>query len=301
MPTISGPSNHLARIKDARVLIRGAGDLASGVALRLFRCGFPVVMTELERPLAVRRAVSFAQAIYDGVCRVEGVEARRCGASEVEDVLAAGAIPVVVEPSAAEIALVDAVVVVDAIMAKRNTGTRLDAAPLVIALGPGFDAGIDCHAVIETNRGHALGRVIWRGSAEPNTGAPGEIGGAKRTARVLRAPADGYVQPGAAIGDRLAKGDILAVVGEAGQPGIPLVAPFAGVLRGLIHPSVRVTRGLKIGDLDARAQRENCFTVSDKALAIAGGVLEAILVWRTGAAKLIDDNYESKRKSEHHS
>lgn len=263
-----------------RVLIRGAGDLASGVALRLARCGFPVVMSELERPLAVRRAVSFAQAVFDGACRVEEISALRCDAGEVDGILATGVVPVLVEPSAEALAAVRADVVVDAIMAKRNLGTTRALAPLVIALGPGFRAGEDCHAVIETNRGHRLGRVLWQGSAEPNTGVPGEIGGATHADRVLRAPSDGYVQPGVAIGDHVAEGDVIAVVGEPRQPGAPLIAPFAGVLRGLIHPSVRVPRGLKIGDLDARAQREACFTVSDKALSIAGGVLEAILVWR---------------------
>ena len=162
-------------IESTRVVIKGAGDLATGVALRLHRCGFAVIMTELARPLAVRRTVSFAQAVFDGATQVEGAIARACAPQEAEVVLATGAIPILVTPTTAELAALRPAVLVDAIMAKRNTGTTLDDAPLVVALGPGFTVGTDCHAVIETNRGHNLGRVIWRGSAEPDTGVEGAI------------------------------------------------------------------------------------------------------------------------------
>ena len=264
------------------VLIRGAGDLASGVAWRLWRCGFPVVMTEIERPLVVRRTVSFAEAVFTGQATVEGVTAQRAAdVAEARWLLAEGVIPVLIDPAVACRAELQPAVLLDAIMAKINignhpggTGTAIDDAPLVIALGPGFVAGHDCHAVIETNRGHDLGRVIWQGGAEPDTKTPGEVGGYKG-ARVLRAPAGGHVHAHAAIGDTVQEGAVIAHI-----DGAPVVAPFSGVLRGIVHPSVAVHIGMKIGDLDARAERRYCFTISEKSLAIAGGVLEAILTVR---------------------
>lgn len=259
-------------ISNSLILIRGAGDLASGVAWRLQRCGFPVVMTEIERPLVVRRTVSFAEAVFTGQTTVDGVLARHAAdVAEARSLLAEGVIPVLIDPAAACRAELQPAVLVDAIMAKINTGTGMGDAPLVLALGPGFAAGRDCHAVIETNRGHDLGRVIWRGPAEPDTKTPGEIGG-YRGARVLRAPADGYVHAHAAIGDTVQEGQVIAHI-----DGAPIVAPFSGVLRGIVHPSVTVYTGMKIGDLDAREERRYCFTISEKSLAIAGGVLEAIL------------------------
>ena len=272
---------------DARVFIKGAGDLASGVALRLHRCGFPVIMSELAHPLAVRRTVAFAQAVFDGECEVEEVHARRCAVSDVDAALADGLIPVLVEPQQAEIACLLPTVLVDAIMAKINTGTQISHAPLVVALGPGFSTGADCHAVIETNRGHTLGRVIWHGQAEANTGEPGDLPGAdRRLSRVLRAPSSGWIEPRRTIGDFAQEGETIATVhsGKTSQPTEDrIIAPFSGVLRGLIHPSVLVSAGMKIGDLDPRADPSACFTVSDKSLAIGGGVLEAILSWLTKA------------------
>jgi xanthine dehydrogenase accessory factor len=259
----------------AVVAIRGAGDLASGVAWRLHRCGFPVVMAELERPLVVRRPVSFAEAIFEVQATVDGITAQRAvNLDQARQLLDAGVIPVLIDPEAALCARLGPEVLVDGIMAKANTGTRIGDAPLVVALGPGFAAGIDCHAVVETNRGHDLGRVIWHGPAEPDTKLPGEVGG-YRGARVLRAPADGLVLPAVAIGDTVQEGQVVALVGA-----VPLVAPFTGVLRGIVHPTVPVHSGMKIGDLDARGERRYCFSISDKSLAIAGGVLEAILTWR---------------------
>ena len=265
------------------VLIKGAGDLATGIALRLWSAGFPVVMTEVAAPLAVRRTVAFAQAVYDGAWQVEGVVAQRATVAEVRPLWAARTIPVLVDPAATCRVQLQPAVIVDAIMAKQNTGTQRSDAPLVVALGPGFTAGDDCHAVIETQRGHYLGRVIWQGAAIPNTGTPGELPGVGvKLSRVLRAPVAGHVQPRFAIGECVPEGAIVATIAAEGQAVAEIRAPFAGVLRGLIHPAVHVPAGLKIGDLDPRAQRDFCFTVSEKALAIGGGVMEAILRWATG-------------------
>lgn len=262
------------------VVIRGAGDLASGVALRLHRAGFPVILTEIEHPLAVRRTVAFAQAVFDGVCCVEEVTGRRCKIANAAAVVADGEVAVIIDPAGETLRRLQPPVVVDAIMAKRNTGTRRADAPFVVALGPGFTAGVDCHAVIETERGHNLGRVIWQGSAAPDTGEPGELPGVgRRASRVLRAPAAGHVIGRCAIGDRVAAGVELAIIEDVAGEGHSIVAPFDGVLRGLIHPHVLVHPGMKIGDLDPRADVAACFTVSDKSLAIGGGALEAILMW----------------------
>lgn len=253
------------------VVVRGGGDLGSGAIFRLKRAGFPVVVLELETPLLVRRAVSFGDAATSGTRVVEGMTARQVELSQVDETIEAGEIPVLIDSDGAALAALKPVVVVDARMEKRNLGTTMDDAPLVVALGPGFTAGVDCHAVIETNRGHALGRVIYDGAAEPDTGEPGSVN--ERThSRVLRAPTDGYVEPHAEIGDTIATGQVIARVG-----GEAVTAAFAGVLRGLVHERVHVMAGLKIGDLDPRAQREHCFTISDKALAVGGGVVEAVL------------------------
>jgi xanthine dehydrogenase accessory factor len=263
------------------VVIKGAGDLATGVGWRLRRCGFPVVMAEQPLPLTVRRTVAFAQAVYDGEHTVEGITARHCLPADVPDVLLAGEVPVLVDPEAASLAELTPTVLVDAIVAKSNTGTHIDDAPLVIGLGPGFSAGNDCHAVIETHRGHSLGRVIWQGRALPDTGTPGPLPGIGVDAtRVLRAPVAGRLRPQYAIGDRVESGATIAVITSAEGEEAPIVAPFAGVLRGLIHERAPIRAGLKIGDLDPRARPEHAWTLSDKSLAIGGGVLEAILSWQ---------------------
>jgi xanthine dehydrogenase accessory factor len=260
---------------DTLVIIKGAGDLASGVAYRLHRSGFPIVMTELATPTMVRRAVSFGQAIYDGQTTIEGVTAHR--AKDPHEALALArqgeVIPVLVDPGAQTVDILKPAVLVDGIMAKRNTGTRITDAPLVIALGPGFTAGVDCHAAIETNRGHWLARVLYQGSPQPDTKTPGKVKGYTR-GRVIRAPADGHLRPVARVGQRLRKGDLVGYVN-----GHEVRAMFDGVLRGLIHPSVAITKGLKVGDLDPRDVDQHCFTISEKSLAIGGGVLEAILTW----------------------
>jgi xanthine dehydrogenase accessory factor len=277
-----------ARFNDILVVVKGGGDLASGAAYRLKRSGFALIMTELRAPLLVRRTVCYGAAVYDGDVTVDGLVARRVDScAEAQALAASEMIPVLADPQASIVTELRPKVVVDAIMAKVNTGTTIDDAPLVVALGPGFTAGEDCHAVIETNRGHWLGRVIYpgcgpavNGQAQPDTRTPGVIE-SRSTDRVLRAPAAGQVAPHARIGDRLAAGQLIATIN-----GHEIRAAFSGVLRGLVHSDVQVTPGLKIGDLDPRGEVSHCFTISDKSLAIGGGVLEAIL-----ASDLMRESY----------
>ncbi len=254
------------------VLVKGAGDLATGVAHRLYRSGFRVLMTELAQPTVVRRTVSFAEAIYDGRQEVEGVVCRLAsGLEEAGAVLERGEIPALIDP-AAEIALqLRPQVVVDAIMAKRNCGTRITDAPVVIGLGPGFTAGSDVHAVVETNRGHDLGRVILQGAAEPDTGIPAPISGLAAE-RVIRSPEDGVFTPVLEIGAQVQAGELVGFV-----DGCPVPALITGVLRGLIRGGAHLYRGQKMGDVDPRCRVEYCYTISDKARAVGGGVLEAVL------------------------
>ena len=264
----------MSLFENVPVLIKGAGDLASGVAARLWRCGFPAAMTELDKPLVVRRTVSFAEAVYEGQVRVEDLVGRRASsASQVDHLWREKIIPVIVDPDASILTDLRPQVVVDAILAKRNLGTRIDEAPLVIGLGPGFRAGLDVYAVIETNRGHSLGRVIWQGSAQPDTGVPGEVGGVRQE-RVIHAPCEGIFMGGVPIGSRVQKGERVGMVGESS-----VHSPLTGVLRGLVHDGLIVQPGMKIGDVDPRGIVEYCWTISEKALAIGGGVLEAILVY----------------------
>lgn len=258
---------------DLLVIIRGGGDLATGVAYRLHKAGFPIIVLELARPLVVRRRVALATAVLEGSIRIEDIQGQL--APNYEEAVAlsrTGVIPVLVEPRFPE-NLSEKTILIDARMAKRNIDTRIDQAPLVIALGPGFTAGQDCHAVIETMRSHRLGRVIWGGSALPNTGTPGIVSG-KGAERVLRAPVAGLVHWQKAIGDLVAEGEVIGTVA-----GEPVRVPFNGVLRGLIAGGTPVNAGYKIGDVDARGDVSSCFTISDKALAIGGGVLEAVLSW----------------------
>ena len=257
------------------VLIKGAGDLATGVAVRLHRVGFRLVMTDIAQPTAVRRTVAFCQCIYDGTTRVEGITARHVAApAEVEACWERGEVPVLVDPEAEIRHKFHFDAEVDAILAKYNVNTRLDDAPIVVALGPGFTAGVDCHAVVETKRGHYLGRVITEGSAIPNTGVPGDVGGYSKE-RIIRACRDGIFEPVAAIGDTVAKGDIVARV-----DGEPVYSQMPGIVRGMLPAGLKVKRGMKSGDIDARCELDHCFTVSDKARAIGGGVLEALLMLR---------------------
>ncbi|MDO4493492.1 MAG: selenium-dependent molybdenum cofactor biosynthesis protein YqeB [Clostridia bacterium] len=253
------------------IVVKGAGDIASGIALRLHHAGFPVLMTDIERPLCVRRTVSFCEAVRLGCCTVEDTEAVRISVpEEASAVIAVGKIPVLVDEQAECIGILKPDAVIDAILAKRNLGTKITDAPVVIGVGPGFCAGKDCHAVIETKRGHTLGRVIRSGEPIPNTGVPGNIGGFT-TERVLRAPANGVFRGVCKISDVVRKGETVAYVND-----IPVPATIDGVLRGLLADGIEVTEGLKIGDIDPRAAVENCFTCSDKALSVAGGALEAV-------------------------
>ena len=254
------------------ILIKGAGDLATGIGWRLRRAGFNVVMTEIEQPLTVRLTVSYSQAVYCGRVEIEGITGVLVHSmAEAKAALAQGKIAVIVDPKADIAAEYKPDVMVDAIMAKRNTGTSRGDAPLVIAVGPGFCAGRDCDFVIETKRGHFLGRVIEEGEAIPNTGVPGNIGG-YTTERIIRAVKDGIFHPAVQIGDSVKKGDIVAYVDDA-----PVHALLDGIVRGMLHGGIAVGKDMKCGDIDPRAQKEHCFTISDKSRAIGGGALEAVM------------------------
>jgi xanthine dehydrogenase accessory factor len=263
------------RLDQVAVLIRGAGEMASGVAHRLHQSHFKVCMLEISRPIAVRREVSFCEAVYDGEKEIEGVRSKLIsGPKEIRPLWEEGNIPILVDPDGRKTRqFLKPDVLIDAILAKKNLGTHIHNAPLVIGLGPGFNAGKDVHIVIETNRGHDLGRMILKGTAEPDTGIPGNIGG-YTIERVLRTLKKGIFRPQKSIGDRITKGSVVAVVDD-----FPVIARINGVVRGLVREGVEVKKGMKVGDIDPRGKREFCFTVSDKARSIGGGVLEAILYW----------------------
>ena len=254
------------------VVIRGGGDLATGTALRLYRAGMEVVVCETAVPTSIRRTVCFSEAVRLGETEVEGVTARLAALPDLPALLGRGIVPVLADPEGACIPALAPDAVVDAIIAKRNLGTRMDMAPVVVAAGPGFTAGLDCHAVVETMRGHYLGRVIYDGAALPNTDVPGLIGGYAGE-RVLRAPADGVFRGVKRIGDHVRAGEAAGYV-----DGAPMVCTIDGVLRGLLADGVPVRRGMKSGDVDPRCAPEHCLCASDKALAVGGGVLEAILL-----------------------
>ena len=261
------------------VVIRGAGDIATGVALRLHRAGMRVVMCDLPTPTSIRRTVCFSEAILLGETRVEGVRGVLCpDAATARAVARAGDVAVLVDPEASCVAELAPDALVDAILAKRNLGTRRGMAPVVVGVGPGFTAPVDCDAAIETMRGHYLGRVYYEGSPLPNTAVPGLIGGYAGE-RVMRAPADGVFEPCVEIGATVRAGDLCARVA-----GEPMRATIDGVVRGLLQAGVRVTAGMKSGDVDPRCHPEYIETSSDKALAVGGGVLEAILALSGGAA-----------------
>ncbi|NJE81176.1 EF2563 family selenium-dependent molybdenum hydroxylase system protein [Olsenella sp. SW781] len=254
------------------VVIRGAGDIASGIALRLFRAGMRVVMCDLATPTSIRRTVCFSEAIRLGETRVEGVRGVLCAdAPSARAAAAEGNVAVLVDPDAACVRELAPDALVDAILAKRNLGTTRDMAPVVVGVGPGFTAREDCDAAVETMRGHYLGRVYYEGSPIPNTAVPGLIGGYAGE-RVMRAPADGVFEPCVAIGAQVAAGDVCATVA-----GEPMRATIDGVVRGLLQAGVPVHKGMKCGDVDPRCHPEYIESASDKALAVGGGVLEAIL------------------------
>jgi len=256
------------------VIIRGGGDLATGVAVRLSRAGFSVMILEVDHPTVIRLPVSFARAVYEGKAIVEEIEAVLIPSwGKAKDTIKQGKIPVLIDPEGSCIKKLSPNILVDAILAKRNLGTKIDQAPLVIGLGPGFTAGKDVDVVIETMRGHNLGGVYYHGKATPDTGVPGEAGG-ESIRRLLRAPAEGKITPLHSIGDIVKAGEVIAEVEK-----VPLRAEISGILRGLIYPQNWVTRGMKVGDIDPRGIREYCFTVSDKARSIGGAVLEAICAY----------------------
>ena len=274
-----------------RILFKGAGDFASGGIRRLHLAGCDVVCTELPKPLNVRRKVSFAEAVWEGETEVEGVRARRCGLDGIDAALEQGVVPVVVDPDLEILGRRDFDVFVDATMAKKNRGTRIDMAPVVVALGPGFSAGVDCHAVVETLAGHDMGRVIYDGAAAPDTGVPGpaelylfrqgtgdvpdlKAAGSRGfdwNVAVLRAPREGTFTGRCSIGDIVEQDQ---VVGEVG--GEAIRAGLRGVLRGLMHDGVDVIEGLKLGDVDPACEPSRAFTINAKANAIGGGIMEAV-------------------------
>jgi xanthine dehydrogenase accessory factor len=261
------------------ILIRGGGDLASGVALRLHRVGYKVAILELEKPLAVRRTVAFSEAVYEGVQTVEGVTARLVSADQLQDTMDAGEIPILVDANANMLrnqflTSPRSTFVIDARLLKIVPEPLAEAVAFHIGLGPGFSAGENCHAVIETRRGHTLGRVYWSGSAQADSGQPE---GDPR--RVLRAPHDGVLTAHAKIGDHLEEGQLVAEIqSKIGNLKSKITSPFKGVLRGLIRPGLDVTKAMKIGDIDPRDDESVCHLVSDKALAVGGGVLEAVTI-----------------------
>jgi xanthine dehydrogenase accessory factor len=254
------------------ILIRGGGDLASGVGVRLNRCGFAVAVLEIPQPLAVRRLVAFAEAVYAGEIDVEGVRGRKAeDLGAARRILGEGDVPILVDPGAGTRHQLNPDAIVDGRMLKQNVGSQMVTAPLIVGLGPGFEVGVNCHAVVETNRGHRMGRVFWEGRAQRDTGVPEPVAG-YAVERVLRAPASGLIISRVALGTVVAQGEVIAEVG-----GVPLEAAFEGALRGLMHDGLSVEEGEKIGDLDPRGVVEYCYQVSDKALAVGGGVLEALL------------------------
>ena len=261
-----------AGLLDVCVLIRGGGEMASGVAHRLHQCRMNVLITEITAPTAVRRTVAYAEAIYRGCHTIENVKSVRASTvREAHELWDEGMIPIFIDPSAAIRHEVNPGVIVDAIMAKRGSSTTILDAPLVIGIGPGFIAGENVHAIVESNRGYRLGRVIWHGTAEPDTGVPAPVAGYTET-RVLRAPRSGLFKGVRDIGDVVQQGEIVANV-----ESIPICAEISGIVRGMLHDGVQVEAGVKVGDVDPRGEREYCDAISDKARAIGGGVVEAIL------------------------
>lgn len=271
----------MTKLSHILVAVKGAGDLATGVIHRLARAGFAVMATELPHPTVVRRTVAFAEAVALGQMTVEGVTAQ-CATSieEIQAALAYGYVPIVIDPEGTILKQMHPHVLVEATISKYNSGVTMYDASIVIALGPGYEARKDVHAVVETNRGHNLGRIYLQGSAEPNTGVPGAIGG-YTVERLLCAPCDGILYGVRQIGDRVQAGETIALVKPDMAPladdMAAVTTAISGILRGLVRDGLPVSTGMKVGDVDPRAIREHCFTISDKSRAIGGGVLEAIL------------------------
>lgn len=266
----------MEKMKDL-VIVRGGGDIATGTIYKLVKCGFSVLVLEIPAPSAIRRNVAFSEAVYGGTQQVEDVTCYLAkDLDEAKRLLSEGKLTMLVDPKGMAIEALKPLVVVDGILAKKNLGTNKQMAPITVALGPGFVAGEDVDAVIETMRGHSLGRVLYEGQAIANTGVPGVIAGYSKE-RVIHSPAAGILRNVKQITELVKQGDIIAIV-EAGSESVPVEATINGLLRGLIRDGYPVTKGFKIADIDPREQEyENCFTISDKARCIAGGVLEAIM------------------------
>ena len=264
-------------MQNLRIVVRGGGDLATGVIHRLWRAGFTPLVLECARPAAIRRQVALCEAVYAGRATVEGMTGVLIHSlSEAVAVWQAGQVPVLVDESASCVKILQPDIVVDAIIAKKNLGTTMDMAPLTIALGPGFEAGTDVHAVVETKRGHNLGRVITKGCAAPNSGIPGIIAGYGKE-RVLHAPVAGVLHIVKDIGNCVEKGQIIAEIETSDRAVVAVEASLTGIIRGMIREGCPVTKGFKIADIDPRQEElANCFTISDKARCIAGSVLELV-------------------------
>lgn len=256
------------------VVIRGGGDIASGIIQKLYRVGFRVLVLETAKPTSIRRTVCFSEAIYESKTNIEGIIAIHVNDNiEIHQAWEENFVPIVVDPKGLYIEKLKPIAVIDAIMAKRNTGLNRSLAPITIGIGPGFIAGKDCNLVIESNRGHNMGRIIFQGCAESNSGIPGNIAG-YTTERLLKSPDDGIIYLMHDIGDLVKAGDIVARVNGQG-----IYAKIDGIVRGLIRDGTYVTKGFKVGDLDPRVKElKNCFTISDKAMAIGGAVLESIMI-----------------------
>ena len=278
--------------KKILIICRGGGDLATGIVHRLFRAGFPVLVLETDSPAAIRRQVSFSEAVYDGTATVEGVTAERIASANrasVNHVLEEGRVPLLVDPEGSSIPLLKPDIVVDAIIAKKNLGTAKEMAPLVIGIGPGFTAGEDVDLVVESMRGHNLARIFTTGAALPNTGIPGNIGGFTKE-RVLHAEAAGYMKNIRQIGDIVEKGEEIARIyekmtedGTFSGSYVSVEASISGMIRGLIREGYHFQKGFKIADIDPReSELANCFTISDKARSIGGSVLEAVCGYVNG-------------------
>lgn len=278
--------------KKILIICRGGGDLATGIVHRLFRAGFPVLVLETDSPAAIRRQVSFSEAVYDGTATVEGVTAEWIASADrasVNHVLEEGRVPLLVDPEGSSIPLLKPDIVVDAIIAKKNLGTAKEMAPLVIGVGPGFTAGEDVDLVVESMRGHNLARIFTTGSALPNTGIPGNIGGFTKE-RVLHAETDGYMKNIRQIGDIVEKGEEIARIyekmtedGTFSGSYVSVEASISGIIRGLIREGYHFQKGFKIADIDPReSELANCFTISDKARSIGGSVLEAVCGYVNG-------------------
>ncbi len=260
-------------MKNNLILIRGAGDIASGIAVRLYNSGFKIVMTEIKKPSSIRREVCFSEAIYDGETTVEKITCKKANSlQEIQNILDLKQIAVVEDETNELYKTLKPDIVIDAILAKKNLGTFKDMADIVVGVGPGFEASKDCHCIVETSRGHDLGRVIYSGSAKKNTGIPGVIAGVSKD-RVIYSPNAGVLNVKSKIGDMVKKGDIIAYVDET-----EVKATINGVLRGLLRDGYKVSEHFKIADIDPREdEQKNCFSISDKARSVGGGVLEAIL------------------------